>query len=334
MKRLFLLLGLAGLLLAGGCRKDDVIDCPPSPTPTSNLSLEDFTRRNGVPVQTFSLALNSTAQVVQTFTTSSGARVTFPSVGFLLPSGTAATGTAQVRIREIYSVPDMVLSNMPTSTGGSRRLLISGGEFSIQVWQNGTRLRLAPGYGRVLVASAVPTGASSGQQKLWQQPTTRLVGDSAGWVPSTPPAIPPGMPPSNDTIRVVSTPPIYQTPIPLDSVSWWNIDRLWSLYQTAPVGTVTVQVPVIAAGNNGLSRVFLRATGLNGLARLYPTNATQTSWSASLPTGASMVAVVLQSVNGQLYFGTQRITTQSGLVVTPALTAVSEADAVQLIRQL
>lgn len=333
MNRLLLLLGLAGLLLVAGCRKDDVVDCAPAPTPAPTSALDDFTRRNGVPVQTFVLGLSS---IISTFpqvvTTSGGANILLPANGFLLPNGSMATGTAEARIREIYSVPDMVLSNMPTTQGGSRKLLISGGEFSIQVWLNGVRLRLAPG-ARVVVRSPVPAGAAGGLQKLWQQPATRLLGDSAGWIPPTPIA-PSGFPSPSDTIRIVSTPPVYQTPIPLDSVSWWNIDRLWSIYQTAPVGLITVQVPTIPAGSTGSTRVFLRATGLNGLARLYPTNSAQTSWSASMPAGASMVAVVLQSVNSQLYFGAQSITTQSGLVVTPALTAVSEADAVRLIRLL
>ena len=325
MNRIFCLLGLAGLLLAAGCRKDDVVDCAPAAT----NALDEFTRRNGVPVQTFSLALGSTAQVVQTFTTSGGAKISFPSTGFVLPNGTAAIGAAQVRIREIYSVPDMVLSNMPTQLRNSRELLISGGEFSIQVWQSGVRLRLAAGPARVVVASPVPAGASAGQQSLWQQQAT-LVRDSAGWSPPAPvPA-----PTPNDTIRTVGTPPVYQTSIPLDSVSWWNIDRLWTLYQTAPVGTVTVQVPAIPTSSAGSTQVFLRSVGLNGLARLYSSNAARTSWSASMPTGASMKVAVLQSIGGQLYFGTQSIITQSGLVVTPTLTAVSEADAVRLIRQL
>lgn len=330
MNRLLLLLGLAGLL--AGCRKDDVVDCTPAPNATST-ELDGFTRRNGVPVQTFTVPLGIIGTIPQVVTTNGGANITIPTTSFLLPNGNIATGNAQVLVREIYSVSDMVLSNMPTTQGSSRKLLISGGEFSIQVWQNGVRLQLAPGLARVVVRSPVPAGAAGGLQTLWQQPSTLLLGDSAGWVPPTP--LPPSTFPSpSDTIRVISSPPIYQTPIPLDSVSWWNIDRVWNLYQTAPVGIIVVQVPAIPAGSTGSTRVFLRATGLNGLARLYPANATQTSWAAALPTGASMVAVVLQSINGQLYFGTQVITTQSGLTVTPPLKAVSEADAVRLIRQL
>jgi outer membrane protein assembly factor BamB len=324
MNRIFCLLGLAGLLLLAGCRKDDVVDCAPATAPNA---LDDFVRRNGAPVQTFALNLGNIGTFPQVVVTSGGAGIQLPANGFLLPNGSAATGTAQARIREIYSVADMLLSNMPTTQGGSRKLLISGGEFSIQVWQNGVRLRLAPG-ARVVVRSPVPAGAASGQQLLWQQPDTRLLGDSAGWVPPTP--LPPSsFPSASDTIRITNTPPVYQTPIPLDSVSWWNIDQLWALYRNTPVGNVTVQVPA----NTGSTQVFLRTVGLNGLARLYPSNAARTSWSASMPTGANMKVAVLQSINGQLYFGTQSITTQSGLVVTPTLTAMSEADVVRLIRQ-
>jgi hypothetical protein len=298
------------------------VDCAPA---SSNLTLREFAQRNGAPVQNFTLTLGPTTSNQQ-ITTNGGATITLPGSRFILPNGTAATGTAQVRVREIYSVPDMLLSNMPTQVLGTRRLLISGGEFSIQVWQNGTRLRLAAGSSRVMVNSLIPAGAASGQQLVWQQLTT-AVPDSAAW----------SQPATRDTVRTTTSPtgisPTYNMPIPLDSVSWWNIDRLWSLYQTASVGTITVQVPAIPAASTGSTQVFLRAVGLNGLARLYPTNAAQTNWSTSMPTGASMKVAVLQSINGQLYFGTQSITTQSGLVVMPTITAVSEADALQLIRQ-
>jgi hypothetical protein len=53
-----------------------------------------------------------------------------------------------------------------------------------------------------------------------------------------------------------------------------------------------------------------------------------------MPLGAAMQAIVLQSLNGQLYFGTQVFTVQSGVVIKPPLTAVSEAAAVALIQQL
>ena len=185
----------------------------------------------------------------------------------------------------------------------------------------------------MIVASPVPAGVSTDQQVLWQQ-LASSVPDSAGGAIPVPPPSTLSTPPRNDTIQVTGPTPTYYTLIPLDTVSWWNIDRLWALYQTAPVGTVTVQVPAIPATSTGSTQVFLRVAGLNGLARLSPGNAARTSWAGQLPTGASMVAVVLQSINGQFYFGSQPLTTQNGLVITPTLAAVSEAEAVRLIRQL
>jgi hypothetical protein len=329
MNRLMFVVGLAGLLLTAGCRKDDVVECAPTPTDT----LDGFTQRNGAPVQAFTVPLGIIGTIPQVITTSSGAGITIPTTSFLLPNGAMATGPAQVQIREIYTVPDMVLSNMPTTRGGSRKLLISGGEFSIQLWQNGVRLRLAPG-ARVVVRSPVPVGAASGLQKLWQQPPTRLLGDSAGWIPPTP--IPPsGFPSASDTIRMSGTPPIYQTPIPLDTVSWWNIGQVWQ--PSVPLSTVTVQVPAIPVGSTGSTHAFFQRVGANALARLYSNNAASASWSGSLPTGFTMRAIVLQSIGGQLYFGTQffsTTSTQNNLTITPTLTAVSEADAVRLIKQL
>lgn len=320
MNRLLLLLGMAGLLLAAGCRKDDVVECAPA---TTTSALDGFTQRNGVPVQTFSLPLGLVGTFPQTVTTSGGAVITFPTTSFLLPNGTMATGIAQVRVREIYSVPNMILSNMPTQEAGSRRLLVSGGEFSIQVWQNGSRLRLAAGTPRVVVNSIPPAGTGTGQMLVWQQLATSIK-DSAAW----------SRPTTLDTVRTVSTTaPVYSMPIPLDSVSWWNIDRVWQLYQNATMGTVVVRVPALPTGSSNSTVVFMRPVGYNSVGKLYP-SASSVTWSAQLPVGVNMVAIVLQSVNGQLYYGTQPFAAQNGLILTPSLTAVSEADAVRLIKQL
>ncbi|RZK43845.1 MAG: hypothetical protein EOO59_22160, partial [Hymenobacter sp.] len=108
MNRLLLLLGMAGLLLAAGCRKDDVVDC----APTLTDPLDGFTQRNGAPVQVFTVPLGIIGTFPQVVVTSSGAGITIPTTSFLLPNGAMATGSAQVRVREIYTVADMILSNM------------------------------------------------------------------------------------------------------------------------------------------------------------------------------------------------------------------------------
>jgi outer membrane protein assembly factor BamB len=308
MNRLFLLLSLAGLLLAAGCRKDDVVDCAPV---SSNSPLKDFTRRNGVATQTFTINLGQT----QSLTTRGGAIITFPAASFLTSTNSVATGTAQVRIREIYSVADMVLSNMPTSLTRYGNMLVSGGEFNIQVW--GTqRLRLQAG-SSLTVQSPIPPDQDTTQQYIWKQTAAVLASDTAGWQLAS-------------MLRVQSLPGLYRSLIPLDSIGWWNIDQYWHAYRTASIASVTIITPANPLTD---TRVYLRPVGFNGLARIAPTT-TGTSWQASMPVGAEMIAVVLQSINGQLYYGTQKVFIQNNLVITPTLTAVSEADAVRLIRQL
>lgn len=316
---------LAGLLLAG-CRKDDLVECYPTTGITvpassvSNLSLAEFSRRNGAAVQSFTISLNQD----QTVTTTGGASLTFPASLFKLPNGTLAVGTAQVKVREIYTVPEMVLANMPTTMVQSPIMLISGGEFNIQVTQQGTRLQLDRDslQGRTLVSrSPIPAGQDTTAQRLWRQSLGGTVNGAAapaGWLQSY-------------RGNVQLTPGYYRASIPLDSISWWNIDQFWHAYQGAASVPVSVTTPATAAGE---TRVYLRPVGYNGLAPLYATSATGTLWQTTVPTGAVMKAVVLQSVSGQLYFGTQQLTVQSGLSITPTLTPVSEAEAVRLIRQL
>ncbi|QKG54403.1 hypothetical protein [Hymenobacter sp. BRD67] len=318
MNRYLALFNVAGLLLMLGCRKDDIVNCPtkvlPTPPPTSNLSLAEFTRRNSVPVQTFSLLLDR----AQILTTSGGASISFPGRSFkVYYKDSLALGNGQVRLREIYSVADMLLTNMPTTLPHQGDMLVSGGEFNIQVRSNGIRLRLLAD-SSVKVKAPMPTGQDTTRQYVWKQLATKAPSDTVGWQLASPQ-------------RVQSLPGLYRALVPLDSISWWNIDQIWHAYRVASSVPVTVVTPL-----NPLTetRVFLRPVGFNGLLRMAPADATGTRWTRNIPTGADMIVAVLQSAGGQLYYGTQRITIGPGLVITPTLTAVSEQEAVRLIRQL
>ncbi|RZK30137.1 MAG: hypothetical protein EOO63_07480 [Hymenobacter sp.] len=260
--------------------------------------------------------------IAWTATTRGGARLTLPANYFYLPSGALASDTCYLRVREIYSVPDMVLADMPTNTAQPQSLLLSGGEFSIQAWQGAVRLRATGatpnGQLRLLeLASSVVAGQDSVGQQLWQQPF--LQGGLLGWQTQA----------SYPDVRTQSG--LNRASIPLDSLSWWNIDKLWSAYAGASSVATLIEVPVASVGE---TRVYVRPTGLNGLVRLTASGSAGTQWQASMPLGATMQAIVLQSISGQLYFGTQPFTVRAGAPITPTLTAVSEADAVRLIRQL
>lgn len=293
-----------------GCRPDDRLDCAPASRP---VSVADFAGHYSAPTQTFALDLGQR----QTIRGSGGATLDFPAHSFELANGSLATGTAQVRLREIYAVPGMVLADIPTTTGASGQLLVSGGEFQIQVWQNATRLRFRPGPTTPTVAlqSPVPAGQDTTGQQLWQRRIVSASVDSSGWYP----AAPAGVQAASGT---------YRAALALDSVSWWSIGRPWLPGQP----TVQVEVNTPASGD---TRVYLRPVGYNALVRLTAVSgAAGARWQASVPPGADLLAVVLQAVNGQLFYGTQRVTTAPNLVITPPLAAVTEAEAARRIGQL
>jgi hypothetical protein len=336
MNRLLLWVGAAGLLLAG-CKKDDVVDCTPTPPPTppvvtpptppvvtpptpptSNLSLAEFTRRNSAPVQYFRFTPN----IVWTATTQAGAKLTLPANYFHLPNGALASDTCILQVREIYSLPDMVLADMPTGTVQPQSLLISAGEFSIQARQGTVRLRAVGTSANTQLDLTSPrlAGQDSTGQRLWQQPFNIAQNNTLlGWQTQA----------SYPSVQTYSR--FNQVYIPLDSLSWWNIDKLWSAYAGASLVTTSIEPTASAASQ---TRVYVRPVGLNGLIRLNSSGGAGTQWQANMPLGANMQAIVLQSTNGQLYFGTQSFIVQAGEVIKPTLTAVSEADAVRLIRQL
>ncbi|ALW85682.1 hypothetical protein AUC43_11640 [Hymenobacter sedentarius] len=314
-----------GVALLASCRKDDMIICgPPVPAiqPTPTVPFADL-RAASPAVQTFAFDLGQ----AQSLRTRGGASLAFGAGVFLLPNGTVATGQAELQVREIYTVADMILANLPTSTS-SRQMLISGGEFNIQVWQGTSRLRMAGSSPqmpqvppRLTLTSPVPmAGLDTTQMMLWRRASPVGAGtaaDTSGWQ-------------LNGT-RVPPTAGFFKAALPLDSIANWNLDQFWHAYQTSPRTVVGVDVP---AGGNSYTNVFFRPVGFNALARTYVGSSAPTRWQCTLPMGADVVAVVLQQRDGQLYFGTQRITVQPNSTVTPTLQALTAADIVQRIRQL
>jgi hypothetical protein len=317
-----------GVALLTACRKDDVVVCDPVAAPATFADL----RAAAPAVQTFTFDLNK----AQSLRTKGGATLAFGAYAYALPNGQPATGQAQLRVREIYSVPDMVLANLPTTAASSRQALISGGEFDIQVWQGSTRLRMYRWQQGLRLTSPVPlAGLDTTPMLLWNQPAPApnvagTIADSSAWqlqTDSTGRA-------TQVTITTTSqsTASYYNASLPLDSLSLWNIDQFWHAYSANSAGYIGVTVPFTSTTTG--TRVYFRPVGYNGLARSYASSSAATSWSSYLPYGADVIAIVLQERDGLLYYGTQRLTTAAGMIVTLPLEALSAAEIVRRIRQL
>jgi len=317
MKRFFLLLLGAGLVLA--CRKEDIVLLQvPQP-------LEELRLRHSPGEQRFVFRLDQ----AQTVVTARGARLSLPPNAFRLPNGTQPTGLAELRVVEIYDVADMLLADMPTLTDAGD-LLISGGEFRIQTWQGENRLRMQTGVGlqtnTLTLESPMPAQRdTSARMTLWTRflPSTASIDSMrpGRWVGWTPMQAPP----------VQSVNGFYRSAIPLDSLGWWNLD-----YGPASASSVSITVATEAADQ---TKVYLRPVGMNGLARLSPTNSAGTRWvSRPIPVGMAMKAVVLQSRDGKLYLGIQDqvapANQPAGQPIFPRMEELSEAEIVRRIRSL
>lgn len=149
------------------CNEDDKVtqdnDCDGDCT---NVSLVDFNtmtaffEANGVAEEVFVIQGEDGGEI----TGEKGTKVVFPSEAFVDQDNNAVIGSVDVKIKEIFSASDMVLSNRPTNAlnnSGENTFLLSEGETEIVVVQNGEELSLAPG--KALTISVPATG---GQDSL------------------------------------------------------------------------------------------------------------------------------------------------------------------------
>lgn len=134
---------LAASLCITACSNDDD-EATPDVQATSYSSLVDFQQQNQLTPQAFTL--NSTAG--GTITGSEGTQLTFDPSSFVHQNGSPVTGTVNIKLWEANKKSEMVLGGITTNT--STVPLISGGQFKLEVTQNGETLKYAPGYGAAI----------------------------------------------------------------------------------------------------------------------------------------------------------------------------------------
>jgi len=314
--------GLLALAVLTACHKDDVVVC----TPAASAGFDSLTSA-GPATQSYTFALNQAQQLH----TLGGAVIRFGANAFVLPSGAVATGMATLRVRELRTVGDMVLAGLHTNLQGNpSALLVSAGEFNLQVWQGNTRLRWQP----VAVASQPPlptlatpvptTGLDTTRMYLWKLPfPANTAPDTMGWQPVR-------QAPQGFWNPILANNGFYTAALPLDTISWLNFDQYWRPVAPANWTWARVQVPAGAVE----SRVYIRPVGYTSLSRTFPVANDPTLWTNHLPDGTPVQVIVLQFRDGQLYFGVQAYTWRQGAVMTPQLQALSAADVAQRLRQL
>ncbi|HRP00414.1 MAG TPA: hypothetical protein PLN54_13340 [Flavobacteriales bacterium] len=146
-----LLASTLSVALLVGCKKEDGEDSAPSVpgTPTANTLLALFDQHVEDATQLFTLNAASGGSIVG----QDGVSMFFPPNAFRTQTGSVVTGTVQVELVEVLTVGDMLWLNKRTvgNDNGQLRPLVSGGQYYLNVTQNGQALRLAENAGTVNV---------------------------------------------------------------------------------------------------------------------------------------------------------------------------------------
>jgi hypothetical protein len=136
---------LAALAAISGCQKDDASSAVPPPLPATAGPLHQLFADNLVAAtQHFIVNVDAAGASVQG---SKGVFATFGPHAFRHADGSMVTGPVDIDLVEALRVGDMLWLNKRTwaDNGGLSGLLVSGGQFRLQAFQNGEALKLATG---------------------------------------------------------------------------------------------------------------------------------------------------------------------------------------------
>ncbi len=168
---LFSCLSLFIFIVGTGCKLDDT-----SPNPQvvhGYVSLDALYLDGGHMQQTF--VRNAGQEAV--FTTENGTNVSVDAGSLKDQNGNAVTGDVEMRVIEVNSKSDRLLSNRPLQTDGGT-LLESAGSFSITAFVDQQQLTIDDGLSLLFAADA-QTSALSDLDVYYH------VGNGTGWEPAT-----------------------------------------------------------------------------------------------------------------------------------------------------
>ena len=134
----FVIVGLVVGIGLVSCKKDNI-----EPNGAQSYPIDDFFKEYlNSKKQVFSVDANTST----TLTAQEGTQIWLSGSNFTDGAGNALSGNVQIELVEIYSVTDMILTNkctMANAGNGQLAMLSSGGEFYVNVTQNGNPVTIA-----------------------------------------------------------------------------------------------------------------------------------------------------------------------------------------------
>lgn len=261
--------------------------------------IDDFHQKNRNEVQTFS----SSAISANVITTAKGTKIHVPANGFVTQDGSPVTGNVTVSVKEIYTPGEMILNNMPTTSGGL--LLESGGEYEIKVSQNDDVLKLSPGN---FIRIDIPSAATNMQGMQVFNGTPDADGN-VDWSLNTNP----GNVVVRDSLLFAGA------SLFADDINWINCDK----FINDPTVTFTAY-PGNAPGNDS-TNVFVHLTGRNTVVKMnWTIGLSQFESDKLLATPSTIVGI--SAKNGQLYASITPVNVTNGASITMNFAAYTEKE--------
>jgi hypothetical protein len=287
--RLFNTLGitcLSALFILQGCKRDEVIN---------TKSLADFFQENGVPDQFFTINTDT----VSYFVTTNYTGVLVDSGAFVNSSNEIVIGPVTIRLKEMITKKDMILSGIFPVAGGQP--LVSGGEFYIEAIKNGEKLRLARPNAITLGIPCKDTIRKTNYRGFYE---TNLTAETDWGTPSD--TI---VPFSNGMAGPGSVSGFYYD-FTVDSLAWINCDHFYS------AGGVMTDIKANVIGSQYIesnTKVFLAFTDENSASYMSKESGLYVpSGGYQLPLGLNITFVAISIVNGQYYSAFQSTSVTPG----------------------
>ncbi len=227
----------------------------------------------------------------------------------MYPNGQSISYPFTLKLIEVYTLKDMILSNLPPIGGG--KILESGGEIRIRAFKGATELVLKPGkkYTMLLDTSSSPLlsgmgvyyGFASGNKTDWTNNVTSLD-----------PSINP------DNLSAVINTPAQAYLMNIARMGWVNCARLYSNLNP------TTTISFTSQGTNTQNiDVFLVFKNIHSMMQVY--NLT----SQPLPVGTNLTVVAISrdsNQNNAMAYQAQDITVTAGMQVTLNLASITDSN--------
>jgi hypothetical protein len=242
-----------GIILFSSCSDD------------SSSSNNDAVASNQEFKTLFDQALESKAQTATfdsgttfTFTSNKGVKLIINGT-CLRKNGNPITGNVDLKFVELFDRGEMLTTNKPTTginSSSEKQLLVSGGEFYINVTQNGAALTMICD-----MNLKVPTSLSGGTDAA-MAPFTGIIGsdNNLSWNQSS--GVELAVATSGGTSQPAQT--VYN--VLLKDFGWFNCDRFYSI--TGPKTSITSYIP--QGYGNGNSAIYIAVKSIpNSLGYTY-----------------------------------------------------------------